>query len=345
MAKIVRFHEPGDASVLKIEDVPPKEPSSAEVRIKVSAFALNRAEVYFREDQYIHPPSLPSRIGYDAAGVIDAVGEGVTNVAVGDRVATYPAFNQGDYGVYGDWAIVPAHAVIKYPTHLASEEAATIGVQYMTGYFALFEHGKLKKGDKPNGMASQRILITAASSSTGVAAMSLAKSVGATVIATTRTSAKKQQLIELGADYVVVTDEENLVQTVLDITKGAGVEVIYDPIAGRTMETYAEMIVPTGVIIIYGVLDTTPTTFPIFPLLIKGAQIYPYKVFDFTGLPIVNLKVQPEAVERAKTFIVEKLKDGSLKTIIAKQFPLEQVADAHRFMESNQQVGKIVVTT
>ncbi|HEY9767005.1 MAG TPA: zinc-dependent alcohol dehydrogenase family protein [Coleofasciculaceae cyanobacterium] len=337
MDKIVRFHKTGDASVLQLENVPPKKPSFGEVRIKVSAFALNRAEVYFRENQYIHPPSLPSRIGYDAAGVIDAVGEGVTNVKVGDRVATYPAFNQGDYGVYGEWAIVPAHAVMKYPTHLAPEEAATIGVQYMTGYFALFEHGKLKKGD--------RILITAASSSTGVAAINLAKSIGATVIATTRTSAKKQQLIELGADYVIVTQSEDLVKTVLDITKGAGVEVIYDPIAGKTIETYAEIIVPTGVIVIYGVLDTTPVTFPIFPLLIKGVQIYPYKVFDFTGLPIVNLQVQPEAVERAKTFIIEKLKDGSLKTVIAKKFPLEQVADAHRFMESNQQVGKIVVTT
>ena len=337
MAKIVRFHKPGDASVLQIEDVTPKEPCFGEVRIKVLAFALNRAEVYFREDQYIHPPSLPSRIGYDAAGVIDAVGEGVYGVEVGDRVATYPAFHQGEYGVYGEWAIVPAHAVIKYPTNLAPEEAATIGVQYMTGYFALFEHGKLARGDG--------ILITAASSSTGVAAMSLAKSVGATVIATTRTSAKKQQLRELGADYVIATDEEDLVKTVLDITKGAGVEVIYDPIAGKTIETYAEMIVPTGVIIIYGVLDATPTTFPIFPLLIKGAQIYPYKVFDFTGLPIINLKVQPKAVERAKKFITEKLGDGSLKTVIAKQFSLEKVADAHRFMESNQQVGKIVVTT
>ena len=337
MAKIVRFHQPGDASVLQIEDVPPVEPSFGEVRIKVSAFALNRAEIYFRENQYIHPPSLPSRIGYDAAGVIDTVGEGVTDVRVGDRVATYPAFNQGDYGVYGEWAIVPAYAFIRYPTHLAPEEAATIGVQYMTGYFALFEHGKLKKDD--------HILITAASSSTGVAAINLAKSVGATVIATTRTSAKKQQLKELGADYVIATQEEDLVKRVLDITNQKGVEVIYDPIAGKTIETYAEMIVPTGVIVIYGVLDTTPATFPIFPLLIKGAQIYPYKVFDFTGLPIVNLKVQPEAVERAKTFIIEKLKDGSLKTVIAKQFPLEKVADAHRFMESNQQVGKIVVTT
>jgi NADPH:quinone reductase-like Zn-dependent oxidoreductase len=337
VAKIVRFHRPGDASVLQLEDVPPKEPSCGEVRIKVAAFALNRAEIYFRQNQYIHPPSLPSRIGYDAAGVIDAVGEGVTNVKVGERVATYPAFNQGDYGVYGEWAIVPAHAVIKYPPRLAVEEAATIGVQYMTGYFALFEHGKLKAGDY--------VLITAASSSTGVAAISLAKTVGAKVIATTRTSAKKQQLMQLGADYVIATQEEDLVKRVLDITNQKGVEVIYDPIAGKNIESYGEIIAPTGVIVIYGVLDTTSVELPLFPLLIKGARIYPYKVFDFTGLPIINLRVQPEAVERAKTFIINKLEDGSLKIIIAKQFPLKKVADAHRFMESNQQVGKIVVTT
>lgn len=337
MAKIVRFHQPGDASVLQLEDVPQKEPGFGEVRIKVEAFALNRAEIYFRENQYIHPPSLPSRLGYDAAGVIDAVGEGVTNVKVGERVATYPAFNQGDYGVYGEWAIVPAHALIEYPESISPQEAATIGVQYMTGYFALFEHGKLKAGDY--------ILITAASSSTGVAAISLAKSVGAKVIATTRTSAKKQQLFELGADYVITTGSEDLVKRVLNITNQKGVDVIYDPIAGKNMIIYEEIIAPTGAIVIYGVLDTTPVSFPLFPLLIKGARIYPYKVFDFTGLPILNLKIQPEAVERAKTFIINKLKDGSIKTIIAKQFPLEKVADAHRLMESNQQVGKIVVTT
>lgn len=337
MAKIVRFHEAGDASVLRLEEIPVKEPGLGEVRIRVDAFALNRAEVYFRQNQYIHPPVLPSRLGYDAAGVIDAVGENITNVAVGDRVSTYPAFNQGDYGVYGEWALVPAHAVIHYPDHLSPEAAATTGVQYMTGYFALFEHGQLKAGD--------HVLITAASSSTGVAAISLAKAVGATVIATTRTSAKKQQLFDFGADYVIATEAEDLVQTVHSITDGKDVEVIYDPIAGKMLGSFAEIIAPTGAIILYGVLDLTPVTFPLFQLLIKGARVYPYKVFDFTGLPTLSLKVKPEAVERAKTFIINKLNDGTLKPVIAKQFPLEQIADAHRFMESNQQVGKIVVTT
>lgn len=95
----------------------------------------------------IESPQLPSRRGYDAVGVVDAIGEGIMNVSVGDRVSTFPAFSQGQYGVYGEWAIVTAHAVIAYPENLSPEEAATIGVQYMTGYFALFEHGKLKAGD------------------------------------------------------------------------------------------------------------------------------------------------------------------------------------------------------
>ncbi len=335
MAKIVRFHEAGDASVLQIEDIPVQEPGPGEVRIQVEAFALNRAEVYFREAQYIHAPNLPSRLGYDAAGVVDAVGDGVTNVAVGDRVSTYPAFNQGDYGVYGEWAIVPAHAVMRYPDNLSPEEAATTGVQYMTGYFALFEHGKLKAGD--------HILITAASSSTGVAAIDLAKAVGATVIATTRTSAKKQQLLDFGANYVIATQEENLAEAVKRITNNKGVNVIYDPIAGKNLEVFADIIASTGAIILYGVLDLSPITFPLFPLLIKGANVHPYKVFDFTGLPILDLPIKSEAVERAKAFIVNKLKDGSLKPVIAKTFALDEVADAHRFMESNEQVGKIVV--
>jgi len=169
--------------------------------------------------------------------------------------------------------------------------------------------------------------------------------VGATVIVTTRTSAKKQQLIDLGADYVIATQEENLVESVRDITNGKGVKVIYDPIAGGMLDAFAQIIAPTGAIVLYGALDMSPVTFPLFPLLIKGAQVYPYKVFDFTGLPILDLPVQSEAVERAKTFIIDKLKDGSLKPVISEIFPLERVADAHRYMESNQQVGKIVITT
>ncbi len=336
MSKIVRFHSFGDADVLQIEDIPKQEPKANEIRIQVEAFALNRAEISFRKNQYIHGVTLPSRIGYDAAGVVDAIGAGVTNVKIGDRVSTYPAFNQGEYGVYGEWAIVPAHAVLHYPDNLSPEQAATTGVQYMTGYFALFEHAKLKAGD--------RILITAASSSTGVAAIDLAKTVGATIIATTRTPAKKQELLNLGADYVIVTDEEDLVKSVRDITNGKGVEVIYDCILGGMMDAFAEIIAPVGSIILYAAMDLSPITFPFFPLFIKGARIYPYKVFDFTGLPIVNLPVQSAAVERAKTYIINNLKNGTLKPVIAAKFQLDRIADAHRYMESNQQVGKIVIS-
>ena len=110
MPKIVRFHETGAAEVLKLEDLPLTEPGEGEVRLKVEAIGLNRAEVMFRQGQYLQAPTLPSRLGYEAAGTVDALGPGVSGVQIGDRVSTIPSFSMGEYGVYGESAIVPASA-------------------------------------------------------------------------------------------------------------------------------------------------------------------------------------------------------------------------------------------
>lgn len=337
MPRIVRFHEFGDADTLKIDELPAPEPGAGEVRLAVDAFALNRADVMFRENRYIERPKLPSRLGYDAAGTVDAVGEGVTDVEIGDKVLTYPAFSVTRYGVYGESAVVPAHALLPWPQNLSAVEAAAVGVQYMTGYFGLFELGKLGRG--------QHILITAASSSTGVAALQLAKAAGATVIATSRTSAKRQQLLDLGADHVVATGEEDLVEAVRGIAGVQGVEVVYDPIGGATVGQYLEVVAPLGQIILYGLFDPTPAELPVGLLLWKSASIHGYKVFDFTGHKGLGLQPRAEAVHRAKRFFAEHLAAGSLLPVIAKTFQLDQIGDAHRFMESNAQVGKIVVTT
>ena len=115
MPRIIRFHETGGAEVLQIEDLPLEEPGEAEIRLKVEAIGLNRAEVMFREGQYLEDPELPSRLGYEAAGIVDAVGPRVGDIHVGDRVSTIPAFSMGTYGVYGESAIVPAYAVASYP--------------------------------------------------------------------------------------------------------------------------------------------------------------------------------------------------------------------------------------
>ena len=336
MAKIIRFHKLGGPEVLQIEEGPAATPNAGEVRLTVDAIGLNRAEILFRQGMYLEEPALPSGLGYEASGVIDGIGEGVTSLKVGDRVSTMPAFSMRQYGVYGDSAIVPANAVTAYPPNLTPSEGAAIWMQYLTGYFALFELGHLQAG--------HHALITAATSSTGYAAIQLANAKGAISIATTRKQAKKQSLLDAGAHHVVVTEEEDLVDRVMAITKGKGAEVIYDPIAGPGLMKLGEAVAIQGTIIVYGVLMPEPTVFPILPAFIKNFQFHVYTLFQFIGNPALQLPRNGEVLDRAKSYIYDSLATGKFKPIIDRTFPLEDIAEAHRYMESNQQSGKIIVT-
>ena len=336
MAKIIRFHKLGGPEVLQVEEGPPTIPNTGEVRLSVEAIGLNRAEVLFRQGMYLEEPALPSRLGYEAAGVIDAIGEGVTSLKVGDRVSTMPAFSMRQYGVYGDSAIVPANAVAAYPRNLTPSEGAAIWMQYLTGYFALFELGHLQAG--------QHALITAATSSTGYAAIQLANARGAISIATTRKKAKKQHLLDAGAHHVIVTEEEDLVDRVMAITKGKGAEVIYDPIAGPGLVKLGEAVAVQGTIIVYGVLMPEPTVFPILPAFIKNFRFHVYTLFQFIGNPGLHLQRNDDVLNRAKSYIYDSLASGTFSPILDRTFPLTDIAEAHRYMESNQQSGKIIVT-
>jgi NADPH:quinone reductase len=225
--KIVRFHETGPADVLRIEDVPMESPKAGEVRLKVYALGLNRAEVAFRRGQYPEAPVLPARLGYEAAGIVDAVGPDVTGFKVGDKVSTIPGFSQNLHGVYGEYAVVPVNYVASHPDNLTFREAASIWMQYMTAYGALIDIGKLQSGEF--------VLITAASSSVGLAAIQLARNAGAIVIATTRGDIKKQMIMDAGAQHVIVTDQEQVAERVMSITDGKGARVVFDPIVGRQL--------------------------------------------------------------------------------------------------------------
>ncbi len=224
-AKIVRFHELGGADVLKIEEMPLEEPGKGEVRLRVKAFGLNRAECVFRMGKYLVHPTLPSKIGYEASGIVEAAGEGVDAGWVGKTVSTAPAFQADKYGVYGEVAIVPVGALAEYPARLNYAEGTSIWMQYLTAYGAIVLQGKVAKGEF--------VLITAASSSVGVAAIEMVKSEGAFSIATTRTSKKKVELLALGADYVIATEEEDLAARVKEITGGKGARIVFDPVAGK----------------------------------------------------------------------------------------------------------------
>ncbi len=184
MARVVRFHQTGGPEVLKIEELEVSPPGKGEVQIKIHALGLNRAESMFRSGQYLEEPKLPARLGYEAAGTVAAIGPGVQGFKVGDAVSTIPSFSLNSYGLYGDLANAPAHAVTHHPASLSWEEAAAVWMQYLTAYGALIDIANLSEGDT--------VVIPAASSSVGLAAIQLANMVGAVPIALTRSSSKRK---------------------------------------------------------------------------------------------------------------------------------------------------------
>jgi NADPH:quinone reductase-like Zn-dependent oxidoreductase len=330
MPKVVRFHRTGDASVLQLDDLPRPEPGPGDVVIDVAAFGLNRAEIMFREGNYPqYAPELPSTIGYEAAGVVAAVGKDVASVAVGDKVSTVPSFKMGPYWTYGEVALVPEHAVAAYPDRLTPAEATAIWMPYMTVYGALIHQAKVSSGD--------HVIITAASSSVGVAAIQMVNAVGGITIATTRGANKRDFIRAQGADHVIVTDDENLADRILEITSGKGAEYVFDPVAGPQVAELARAIAYQGTVFVYGRLDPKPTPFPVNYGLSKGLTLKGYSLFE-----VINF---PDIYKRGIAYVTEGLARGDFNPVVDRTFPLEQVADAHRHMESNTQTGKIVVVT
>jgi NADPH:quinone reductase-like Zn-dependent oxidoreductase len=328
MARVVRFHQVGGPEVLQIEEVEVPPPGKGEVQISIKALGLNRAESMFRRGQYLEDPNLPARLGYEAAGTVAAVGPGVQGFKVGDAVSTIPSFSLNQYGLYGDLANAPAHAVTHHPANLSWEEASAVWMQYLTAYGALIDIGELSRGDT--------VLVPAASSSVGLAAIQIANRVGAVPVALTRGKSKRQALLGAGAAHVIATDEQDLVKEVLGITGGKGARVVFDPVGGPTFAKLAQATARLGILFLYGALSPEPTPLPLFDVLGKWATIRGYVMLEITS--------DPARLERAKQFISAGLADGGLKPLIARTFPLDQIVEAHRYLESNQQIGKVVVT-
>lgn len=328
MARVVRFHKTGGPEVLKIEEVDIGAPGAGELRIRVHALGLNRAESMFRSGAYLEEPAFPAKLGYEAAGTVEAVGDGVSEFRVGDAVSTIPGFSMNRYGVYGEQAIIPASTAVKHPATLSWAQAAAVWMQYMTAYGGLLDVEKIDPNDA--------VLITAASSSVGLAAIQIANAAGAVSIAVTRTRAKRDALLGLGAQHVIVSDEQDLAAEVDRITGGKGARVAFDPVAGEGVETLALAMAQQGTIILYGALATSATPFPLFTALRKGLSLRAYTLFEVVS--------DPERLAKGKRYVLDGLTSGKLAPVIAKTFPFEAIVEAHRFLESNQQIGKIIVT-
>ncbi|WFU60767.1 zinc-dependent alcohol dehydrogenase family protein [Bradyrhizobium brasilense] len=328
MARGVRFHQHGGPEVLRIEEIAVAPPAPREVQIRVKALGLNRAEASLRRGSYIETATLPSGLGLEAAGIVAAIGEGVEEFAPGDAVSIVPPVSMVRWPAHAELATFPAELVVKHPPALDFETAAAVWMQYLTAFGALVDLARLGRGEF--------VVITAASSSVGLAAIQIANRIGAVPIAVTRTSAKAQALREAGAAHVIASAEQDLQSRLEQIAGPNGVRVVLDAVGGPAFVPLTAAMAPGGILIEYGGLSPEPTPFPLANVLGKSLTLRGYLVHEIVR--------DPARLTAAKAFILDGLADGTLRPIIARTFPFEEIVEAHRYLESNTQFGKIVVT-
>jgi NADPH:quinone reductase-like Zn-dependent oxidoreductase len=328
MSRTIQFAKAGGPEVLEFVEQEVRAPGPNEVRINVKAIGINRAEAMWRTDIYIEPVKFPAGLGYEAAGVVDAVGPGVSGIAVGDDVSVIPSFSMNQYSTYGEVIIAPDYAVVKHPKTLSYSDAASVWMMFVTAYGALIEDAKVTKGDF--------VIIPAASSSVGLAAIQIANYAGATTIALTRTSEKRGQLLEAGAAHVIATEESDLVQEVMRITGGKGARVAFDPVGGPTFAKLIAALSFGGIAFIYGALSSEVTPLPILDMIGKVATVKAHNIWLTSG----DESRRKAAVE----FVLKGLESGALKPVIDRTFKFDDIVEVHRYLEKNGQFGKIVVT-
>jgi NADPH:quinone reductase-like Zn-dependent oxidoreductase len=328
MSRSVRIHEFGGPEVLKIEHVTVPAPGPGQVRLRIRAIGLNRTEVTLRTGRSAVKPQLPTQIGFEAAGEIEALGPGVESFTIGDRVAVIPAYGPSAYGFYGEVSLAPVRSLVAVPPNVSWEEAAATWTAFATAWAGLVDIGHLSAG--------QTLLISAASSGVGLAAIQIARKLGATPVALTRTSAKADELRTRGAAHVIATGEQDLVAEVRRITNDKGAQVIFDSVAGPDFSRCVEAAAPSGLLVVYGMQGGAEARFPVMPLLGRNLTIRGFGLTSVTG--------DDGKLKALKDFVLPGLASGDFKPSIAKVFQFDDIVEAHRYLEAGKQIGKIVVT-
>ena len=328
MSRTIKFAQAGGPEVLEFIEMEVPAPGPREVRIRVKAIGINRADSMWRNNKYTEPAKFPAGLGYEAAGIVDAVGKDVTGFAAGDAVSTIPAFSLNKYFTYGEVILAPDHAVVKHPESLSVVEAASVWMMFITAYGALVFDAHVKVGDF--------VIIPAASSSVGLAAIQIANYAGATPIALTRTSEKKKRLQEAGAVHVIAIQEQDMVAEMMRITNSNGARVAFDPVGGPDFPKLIAALTNQGIAYIYGALSEGDTPIPVLEMIRKMPTVKGYSIRLVTG-DEARRKVAVEYVTRG-------LASGALKPIIDRVFKFDDMVEVHRYLENSGQFGKIVVT-
>lgn len=330
MNRKIIFHETGSSQVLKLSEEKIPVPGQGEVVVAMKAVGLNRADNLFHNGFYLVTPRFPSSLGIEGSGVVHDTGKDVTEFRKGELVSILPSFDLRKYGVLGDYALVPAGSLMKLHDSFSMANGASVWVPYFTAYAGLLLKGDLKRRKAPV------VVISAASSSVGLAAIQVAKRYDATVIATTRTSDKKSFLFENGADYVVATAEEDLVKEIMKITNNGGFDIALDAIAGSFVNQLVMAAAPEASIVIYGALSLEETPYPLLQATAKGLNISSLHVD-------VNLLKHPARMEEAKSDIISGFREGIYKQKIDKSFSFENFREAFEYLEKGDLKGKIII--
>jgi NADPH2:quinone reductase len=319
--KAVVFDKVGGPEVLKIAEVPKPEVKPGTVLIKVRAAGINFADTLFRNGQYVMQPQLPDTPGLEAAGEIDAVGAGVTNLRPGQRVAAL------GNKMYAEYAIAPATQVIPIPDSLSFEDAAAVPVQVLTAWHLLHTAHQTRPG--------QTVLIHSAAGGVGIVAMQIAKAAGARVIGTVSSDSKAALAKVYGADDVINYASKDFAVEVNRITGGRGVDLILDAIGATTMDKGIGCLAPFGHLILYGRSGGAPEPLNVFRLFDKSTKLSGFTLYTVAAVP----DVMRRGIEESFKLIAEH----KVKLLVGKSFPLAQAAEAHKFMESRQSTGKLVL--
>jgi NADPH:quinone reductase len=319
--KAIRVHEYGGPEVLKYEEVPTPEPGPGQARVKMEAAGVNFIDIYRRTGQY--KGELPTIPGSEGAGVVDAVGSGVQDVKVGDRVAFAMEPN-----AYAEYDVVSAERLVPIPEGVNSQLAAAAMLQGMTAHFLSHSAFPLKEGDTA--------LVHAAAGGVGGLLVQMAKRQGARVIGTVSTEEKAQEAREAGADEIIFYTQTDFVAETKRLTGGRGVDVVYDSVGKDTFHGSLDSLRKRGYLVLFG--QSSGAVEPIDP------QILNAKGSLFLTRPTLGHYVveRAELLERAE-FVFNLMAAGQLKVRIAKTFPLEQAGDAHRFLASREAKGKVLL--
>ncbi|WP_421954332.1 quinone oxidoreductase family protein [Polaromonas sp.] len=321
MAKAIRFYETGGPEVLKLETVAIGEPGPGQARVRHTGIAVNFIDIYFRTGRY--PAQLPSGLGSDAVGVVEAVGPGVTDITAGDRVG----YLIGPQGAYSDVRVMPAEVLIKLPDGVSDSTAATLMMKGMTAQYLFRQVFPLKGGET--------ILYHAAAGGVGLIACQWAKAIGVTMIGTVSTDEKAAIAKANGCTHTIVTSRENIAERVREITGGKGVPVVFDSVGKDTLEASLNCLQPRGALVSNGT-SSGPVVIDTMLLAAKGSL--------WVTRPAMMHYIMPRAhmLEMADE-VFGMVLAGKIKSEASQTFPLEAAADAHRALESRKTVGATVL--